>query len=164
MSGGDRLRIPASAIEAIGDEVLAFGSRDVETGGFVMAARDGDTVSIVAVAGNTGIVRRGNLFVMSELALDRIFTFADDRQMWIPAQFHSHRLGAFLSETDKEHGLRVDGFISVVIPTYSDPPRDVARWGWWRFGAGRWRTIEPGGIAGGQVDVVRFDEDGVRGP
>jgi hypothetical protein len=120
-------------------------------------------VSAVAFAGDIGIVRYRDVFQISERALDRIFTFADDHDLWIPAQFHSHKADAFLSFTDERHGLCVEEFTSIVIPTYAAPPDDIARWGWWRFTAGRWRDAEPGHVTGGTVQLVRFDEAGVDG-
>jgi hypothetical protein len=160
--------IPADAVTAVIGETAAFGARDLETGGFVLVPRvtspGGDPpAAAIALAGDAGIVRHRDLFQISERALDRVFTFADDHDLWIPAQFHSHRVGAFLSVTDKRHGLRVDGFISVVVPAYASPPRDLTRWGWWQFESGRWRDAESGHVTGGTVEVVRFDEAGVHG-
>lgn len=162
------ITIPVAGVTAVVDETVAFGARDLETGGFLLVPRassaERDTlVSAIALAGDVGIVRRRDVFQISAPALDRIFTFADDHDMWIPVQFHSHGIGAFLSVTDERHGLRVEGFVSTVIPTYTAPPRDLARWGWWRFEAGRWRDAEPGQVTGGTVQVVRFDEAGVHG-
>ncbi|MDP9226030.1 MAG: hypothetical protein M3P18_19765 [Actinomycetota bacterium] len=163
MSGEESITVPESAIDLIADEILVFGQQNVETGGFVLAAREDSVVSKVALAGEAGIVRHRNLFQISERALDRLFTFADDHGMWIPAQFHSHRLAAFLSPTDKQHGLKVEGFTSVVVPTYAAPPRDITCWGWWRFEAGEWRDAELCRLVEGAVSVIRFDEDGARG-
>lgn len=160
--GDDFISLPAMAVDATADEVGTYGKRDVETGGFLLASPDKPEISVVAFAGDVGIVRRRYLFQISERALDRIFTFADDRGLWIPGQFHSHGMGAFLSPTDREHGLRVDGFVSAVIPTYAEPPRDVARWGWWRFADGEWVDVDIGRAGIGAVELVRFDEDGIR--
>ncbi len=106
--------IPASGVTAAVDETAAFGVRDLETGGFLLVPRSssadgGSPVAVIALAGDTGIVRDRGLFQISERALDRIFAFADDHDLWIPAQFHSHKVGAFLSRTDQRHGLCVDG-------------------------------------------------------
>lgn len=162
------IRIPASGVTAVADETATFGARRLETGGFVLVPRqspaDGDCpLTVIALAGDTGIVRDRALFQISERALDRIFTFADDHDLWIPAQFHSHRAAAFLSRADQRHGLRVEGFISAVIPAYACPPRNLARWGWWRFTSGTWRRTEAGRVCGGTLEVVRFDEVGVHG-
>ncbi len=129
-----RILIPASGVTAVVDETAAFGVRDLETGGFLLVPRSssadgGSPVAVIALAGDTGIVRDRRLFQISERALDRIFAFADDHDLWIPAQFHSHKVDAFLSRADQRHGLCVEEFISAVIPTYASPPRDLARWG-----------------------------------
>lgn len=160
--------IPAAGVAAIVKDIAAFGARDLETGGFLLAPRGGATdgdgvVTAVAAAGDVGIVRCRDAFQISERALDRLFTFADDHGLWIPAQFHSHEVAAFLSFTDERHGLCVEEFTTIVIPAYAAPPEDVARWGWWRFTAGRWREAEPGHVTSGTVHLVRFDEAGVDG-
>jgi hypothetical protein len=160
--------IPAAGVTALIRETTAFGVRGLETGGFLLAPRAdladaNPAVTAVALAGGAGIVRDRDLFQVSERALDRIFTFADDQGLWIPALLHSHRASAFLSATDQRHGLGVDGFVSAVIPRYSSPSRDLARWGWWRFDSGRWRRAVPGRTADGTAEVLRFDEGGVRG-
>jgi hypothetical protein len=103
------------------------------------------------------------MFQVSELAMDRLFEFAADRGYWVPAQFHSHLARAFLSVTDQEHGLRVNGFTSAVVPDFADPPASVAAWSWWRFGSGGWVAAPAPHTADGDVEVVIFDEDGVRG-
>jgi hypothetical protein len=157
--------IPDAGVAAIVEETAAFGVRELETGGFLLVPRERSVeaaavVSTVAFAGDVGIVRHRDVFQISERALDRIFTFADDRGLWIPAQFHSHEVGAFLSFTDKRHGLCVEEFTSIVIPTFAAPPEDTGRWGWWRFMTGRWREAEPGPVIRGTVQLVRFDEAG----
>jgi len=86
-------------------ETRAYGQRYPETGGFLMLPRDSGTVTTVAFAGTTGIVRRQHLFQISERALDRLFTFADDHDLHIPVQFHSHEYDAF--GRDLAHGLQV---------------------------------------------------------
>lgn len=160
--------IPAAGVSALIDETMAFGARCLETGGFVLAPRadpaDGNTaVTVIALAGDAGIARHRDMFQVSERALDRIFTFADDHGLWIPALLHSHRVSAFLSVTDQRHGLGVDGFVSAVIPQYSSPPTDPERWGWWRHESGRWRDADSPRVVGETIEVVRFDEGGVRG-
>jgi hypothetical protein len=69
----------------------------LETGG-VSAGSPGETlVSEIGFAGVVGIVRRWNLFQISAKALDGLFTYADDSDLWIPVQFHSHQSRAFIS-------------------------------------------------------------------
>jgi hypothetical protein len=157
--------IPDAGVAAIVKETALFGGRDLESGGFLLVPRESSAaaVSTVAFAADVGVVRYRDVFQISERALDRIFTFADDHDLWIPAQFHSHEFDTFLSYTDKQHGLCVEEFISIVIPTFAAPPEDAGRWGWWRFTADRWRVAEPGGVTAGTVQLVRFDEAGVDG-
>lgn len=155
--------VPASAVSTITAEIRAYGQRQLETGGFLMLPRGSGTITAVAFAGTTGIVRHQRLFQISERALDRLFTFADDHNLYIPAQFHSHEDHAYLSWTDARYGLRVDGFTSTVIPTYGEPPADTGHWGWWCFTAGDWAPTAAPVTTTGPVNVVQFDEDGVRG-
>lgn len=128
--------IPVGGVAALADAAAVFGARGLETGGFLLAPRadpdDGyPAVTAVALAGDAGITRDRDMFQVSERALARIFTFADDHGLWIPAMVHSHRAAAFVSATDQRHGLSADGFVSAVIPRYASPPRDPASWGWW---------------------------------
>jgi hypothetical protein len=157
------LAVPAGAGPVIADEICRYGRRGTETGGFLLAPEGTGSVSIVAFAGAAGITRRRLLFQVSELALDRLFGFAAARRCWVPAQFHSHAAGAFLSVTDQEHGLRVSGFASAVVPEFADPPAAVAAWSWWRFDDGEWVGAPAPRTADGDLEAVIFDEDGVRG-
>jgi hypothetical protein len=156
------VRIRAAAAERIAEEVTAFGRWSLETGGFLLAPRGNDTLSIVAFAGQAGIVRSRDLFQISERALGRLFEFADGHDLYAPAQFHSHRRGPSLSPTDKDHGLRAEGFTSAVVPRYAGPPRPVIAWGWWSFQAGHWSAVRPPSLVPGEITVVEFDEDGAR--
>jgi hypothetical protein len=161
MMAGNDSELPMSAVKRVVDEVRAYGLQRQETGGFFLSPRNRSSVSVVALSGVKGIGRRHNQFQISALALDRLFTFADERDHWVPVQFHSHRAAAFLSDTDKAHGLCAEGFISTVVPDFQSPLHDITAWGWWRFKAGRWIAIEPGVQSDGDVEVVRFDESGV---
>jgi hypothetical protein len=154
--------LPQAAVVAITKDVRVYGLCELETGGFLLLPGDADIVSLVALAGDQGITRRRDRFQISERALDRLLTFADDRDLWVPIQFHSHEAGAFLSPIDADHGLRVEGFTSVVVPAYRDPPGNLDRWGWWRFTAGHWARANGARVADGAVELVRFDEAGVH--
>jgi hypothetical protein len=140
-------------------EVRQWGARGVETGGFLLASPNGP-ISIVALAGRKGIVRRRGLFVASSRALTHLFSWAADRELHIAAQAHSHGGRAFLSETDRRHGFSVAGFTTIVIPFFAAPPEDVRAWGWWRYDGG-WRQTEAPSVVAGAATIVRFDEDGV---
>jgi hypothetical protein len=157
------LTIASGVVDAVVAEARAYGARNLETGGFLTASTNSDDVIGVAVAGITGIERRADLFQISERALDRLFSYADDKRLWIPVQFHSHRFGSGMSLTDELHGLRVEGFISTIIPRFVNPLEDVSQWGWWQFTDGEWRPFPPIPIARQEHGpVIVFDEDGVR--
>jgi hypothetical protein len=158
------LCLPGTAIAAITEDVRAYGRERVETGGFFLSPIDDrDQISTLALAGIAGVTRKRGLFVVSGGSLDRLFAWADERQLCIPAQFHSHGGRAFLSSTDRAHGLCVRGFVTCVVPFWSDPSADPARWGWWRFDGVRWvDERRPVVDADRTVLLVTFDERGVR--
>jgi hypothetical protein len=156
------LRLPDEAISPILDEVCAYGARRKETGGFLLSAIDEpERVVVVALAGTVGITRWWGQFGISGGALDRLFTWADEHDLRIAAQFHSHGGRAFLSPTDLAHGLNVRGFVTCVIPSFKAPPREVERWGWWKFDGRTWKPEPPPTTANGTVTTVTFDERGV---
>lgn len=152
-----------SVVDAVVNETRAYGARNLETGGFLTATTNSDDITGVAVAGTTGIERRADLFQISERALDRLFSYADEKGLWMPVQFHSHHFGAGMSLTDALHGLRVEGFISTILPRFANPPDEVSQWGWWQFTDGEWLSFPPISIDRQEPGpVVVFDEDGVR--
>lgn len=156
------LRLPDDAIAPILDEVRAYGATRKETGGFLLSPIDSSqTVVTVAFAGTVGITRWWGQFGISGRALDRLFTWADEKQLRIAAQFHSHGGRAFLSPTDLAHGLNVRGFTTSVIPSFKAPPSDPGRWGWWKFDGEKWNRETPPTITNGTVSTVIFDEHGV---
>lgn len=158
------LNLPEQAITAIADDVRGYGKQRVETGGFLLSPVGDDAqISTVALAGTVGITRRRGLFAVSGIALDRLFTWADEKSLRIPAQFHSHGGRAFLSPTDLAHGLSVRGFVTCIVPFWNDPSTDPAHWGWWRFDGEAWRDEDsPQSNRDGDVAVVNFDERGVQ--
>jgi hypothetical protein len=162
MTDTTALTIPRTASTAIATETRTFGLHSQETGGFLMTPTGATTVTVVAVAGTTGIIRHRNLLQISTRALARLFDYADNQDLRIPAQFHSHETLAFLSRTDTEHGLRVEGFTSVVIPTFANPPDDPTDWGWWTFHHPTWSPTSPGLHGTGDIQLIRFDEDGIH--
>jgi hypothetical protein len=158
----DDLILPEPATAAIIADVTRFGAESLETGGFLLAPRDEKTIATVALAGTAGIVRRRRMFQVSEIALDRLFAHADRHELWIPAQFHSHGGAAFMSPTDVDHGLSVEGFVTTIVPDFASPPANPSQWGWWRYDDA-WTPIASPRLAAGAVSVISFDEDGVRG-
>jgi proteasome lid subunit RPN8/RPN11 len=163
MTAAVALDVPAAAGPAIAAEVRRYGELDVETGGFLLAPEGTGSVCTVAFVGTSGIIRRRLQLQISEIALDQLFAFAGEQGCWVPAQFHSHAGGAFLSRTDREYGLRVPGFISAVIPGFADPPMSLDAWTWWRFDRGEWHTVGSPSAGGCDLRQVVFDDDGVRG-
>jgi hypothetical protein len=155
------LTLPDVGAYAVVEHVLRFGQLDLETGGFLLAPRGAKQITSVACAGNTGITRRPELFQVSERALDRLFAHAEEHDLWIPAQFHSHMFEAGLSLCDLEHGLSVEGFQTTVIPFFHTPPADPALWGWWQYSAS-WKTVSAPNACSAPVKIIAFDEDGVR--
>jgi hypothetical protein len=150
-------------IAAVVDETTYYGSAQLETGGFLIARRGSEEICGAAMAGDVGILRRHNAFQISERALDRLFTYASDNDLWLPIQFHSHEFGSGMSKTDARHGLRAEGFISTILPRFACPTACLAAWGWWQFLSGDWRTCPAAlEVAGGPDLLVTFDEGGVR--
>jgi len=157
------LLVPDGGIAAVVRAVTRYGAQDVETGGFFLASeRQWTTVSHVALAGERGVLRKRNLFVVSGPAISMLFDWATVRGCAVVAQFHSHRKGSFLSETDLEHGFAVTDFVSTVVPTYFSPPQDQAAWGWWRYNGHAWELTEAAHRFPGMPTLLLFDEDGVR--
>ena len=157
----NELTLPHAGAHAVHEEVRRFGRLGIETGGFLLAPRGLSQITSIACASSTGIARRPDLFQVSERALDRLFAHADECDLWIPAQFHSHMFEAGLSLCDLKHGLSVEGFQTTVVPFFHAPPADPALWGWWHYSAG-WKPVVAPNASGAPVQVVAFDEDGVR--
>lgn len=153
--------LPQAAASAVVADVALFGQRRLETGGFLLAPRGSEQTLIVARCATAGILRRAGLFQVSERALDRLFEYADQHELWIPVQFHSHKLAALLSPCDIEHGLSVEGFVTTIVPYFHAPSADPARWGWWRYRGG-WKRASSPETSPTPAHVIVFDEDGVR--
>ena len=135
------LTLSVTQVETICDEVRRFGAREKETGGFLLTS-DRCTISHVAIAGSAAIERDWGKFIVRREALDQLFTYAEDRDLHIAAMFHSHMQGAFLSRIDRTGGINMDGFISIVIPTFRNPPSDTSKWGFWIFQNREWRPCQ----------------------
>jgi hypothetical protein len=159
------LLLPHGAMVAIRDHVKEHGvTTGVETGGFLLCSReDGSMVSVVALTGESGIVRHRSLFQVSAGAFDELAEWAEANGTFIAAQFHSHAGPAFLSPVDKAGGYRIEGFVSTVVPSFSDPSSSSDAWGWWRFESGDWMAVDGPTVVPGGCTVIRFDVDGVQG-
>ncbi|MGW3015787.1 hypothetical protein [Streptomyces longwoodensis] len=158
-----RLVLPVGAVDPVLEEIRRHGRADQETGALLLTGQSDMRVLVVAVAGTAGIVRAPGLFTVSAVAYDRLFTFAEERSYRVRAMIHSHPEEAFLSRTDRAYSLRVPGFVSAVVPTYTAPPADPALWGWWRFEQD-WLpctapVVDPALLP---MSTVVFDEEGVR--
>jgi hypothetical protein len=159
MTGFDMSAKVAAAVAGTAREA---GRSVGETGGFLLAPEGSEAVSVSALAGHRGITRRRDLFMVSGAALAMLFEWADDLDLTIVAQWHSHRRGAFLSRTDLEYGLNVPGFHSAVVPFYKDPSVNFLDWGWWTYEGGRWIASNPARkVADDDFLQVTFDEEGV---
>lgn len=157
------LLVTRDTVNALINEIAEWGARTAETGGFLLAPEDRpDRMSILALAGHAGITRRPRLFTVSGTAIDQLFTWAGEREMRIRAQVHSHAHGAFLSQTDLDHGFDVNGFITAVIPQFTAPPAQPGDWGWWQWAAGGWQRRRAPDAVAGKVQLLHFDEEGIR--
>jgi hypothetical protein len=143
------------------DDVRDHGDAGIETGAFLLGLAD-QPVTTLALAGDAGVARHKRQFRVTARALHRLFTWADQRELQVVAQAHSHGGAAFLSRSDLRHGFSVNGFTTAVIPYFGMPPQDPAEWGWWRYEHGEWIDVEPPGVIDGAAAVVVFDESGVR--
>ncbi len=162
MNDSELPRIPPSVAGVVRADVRRYGRRNLETGGFLLMSRDAGVISVVALAGDIGIVRRRNLFEISGLALAHLFTYLDREGLWAPIQYHSHANGASLSSTDESHGLCAEGFVSAVVPNFAQASDELTKWGWWRFTDGEWVSIKAATYGSGPAAAVTFDEDSVR--
>jgi hypothetical protein len=158
-----QLHLTEAVVDALTVEIGRWGALGIETGGFLLASEsDPDRLTIVALAGHAGIARRRGLFAVSGQAIDRLFSWAADSELRIPAQIHSHARGAFLSPTDLRHGFDVAGFISAVVPHFAAPSTEPRDWGWWERTNTSWRARSAPDVVAGGASIMRFDASGVR--
>jgi len=158
-----RLTLPTTFAAVVVDELAHFGARGLETGGFLVAPRGGSDVSGIAFAGDRGIVRRPDLLQISERALNALFTYVEERDLWLPCHIHSHRFQAFMSPTDASNGINAEGFSCAIVPDFERPSPVVADWGWWSFASGSWHATSSPRLRDAVLsELVTFDEDGVR--
>jgi hypothetical protein len=156
------LQIGAEAVATMVTDVARYGALGVETGSLLLTHPGESSVTVVALAGTTGIKRRPDLLVISAAALSPLFSYAEDNELQVRAQVHSHMSDASLSRTDKAGNIRMPGFIASVIPTFATPSTDTTAWGWWDFDGTDWTPSQPAIVAQQHTKVVTFDADGVR--
>lgn len=158
------ITLTPGAITVIVEDVCRFARSGVESGAWLLASeRDRLQVSHVALLGTVGVVRRPDQLIVTAKGVSRLFSWAADSSLVVRAQVHSHLFGAFMSEADRRFGLGVEGFVSSIIPNAAAAQSSPEAWGWWSFRAGVWMPVQSAPVADGQVHVVHFDEDGVRG-
>lgn len=160
------LRLPANIVDALLSATVAFGQRDLETGGFLLAD-DHDVVQALALAGESGVDRHWGLFTVSGAVLERVCEWAAEQNLRVTALVHTHQGRASMSRTDRNNGFRVDSFRSVIIPSFARPPTALAEWGWYVFEHGDWHLDRPGEVIGESVTsgsgrIIVVDEGGVR--
>ena len=157
-----QLQIGAGAVATMVADVARYGTLGVETGSLLLTPAGEPTVTVVALAGVSGIDRRPGLLVFSADALNPLFSYAEDNELQVRAQVHSHMYDAFLSPTDKAGNIRMPGFIVSVIPTFATPSTDTTAWGWWDFNGTDWIPTEPATVTAYDTKVITFDAEGVR--
>lgn len=158
-----QLVLPHTSVKALLESVRHYAVHGVETGAFLLSHPDESELAIVALTGAAGISRSPYQFRVSGAALNRLFDWASESSLQIRAQVHSHRGDAFLSPTDLEFGLSVEGFTTCVVPWFSRPPSRPDRWGWWQYAGTEWSVVAAPRASDGAVTIVYFDELGVHG-
>lgn len=148
---------PTEMATAIALTTRTKGALDHETGGYVIANDHGQLVTL-ALAGDRGIERASNLFRVTTRAIATLFDWVAQRHLTVSAQWHSHRLGAFLSDADVRYGFNVTGFHTCVVPNYKCPSNDATQWGWWTFDGRRWTPIEAPTPCSTAFSVITFQE------
>jgi proteasome lid subunit RPN8/RPN11 len=156
------LSIPAAILTTIHDDVLYHGTRDCETGMFLLAPRGATNVTTLAMPGTIGVTRSREQFALTGSAINRLFRYARAHKLEVLAQIHSHGGEAFLSEVDLRYGFAVEGFTTSVIPTYRRPPLHPAAWGWWRHDGHAWHRAAPYLSGEGDAAIVTFDEESLH--
>lgn len=157
------LQLPTQAARAAINDSTQWGTaHNVESGGFFLTAIATSTVTAVAVAAKHGVLRRRDQFVITGPALETLSEWAEYNQLRIAAQYHSHAHGTALSPIDRAGGIRVHGFMSAVIPTFTNPDVEPDQWGWWQFDTPNWIAATPPRVTpASDLTVIRFDESGI---
>jgi hypothetical protein len=156
------LTMPFAMTHAIASVARAGGAELVETGGFILGQADTSTGSVLALTGKADIGRDEHLFHVGGLALTTLFDWADDHELSVLAQWHTHRRGAFLSETDLLHGLNVPGFHTSVVPDYEQPSPDPSKWGWWTYQSGAWVPAATPKLTAVSFQTITFEQRAVH--
>src|SRR5216683_1420332 len=121
----DAWHLPASAFHLSMAEMArdgAFGNEGIA----LWFGRRGDgrrTITHVVGLRGPGIQRHPNLLVLSDRLMNEVTDFALAANVKLIGQIHSHP-GTFvdLSLPDREHGIKVPSYLSVVAPYYALRP------------------------------------------
>lgn len=160
MSDLNEIHLTDTAIDKMLSECRVRGVEVVETGGYLLVERGKPTVTEVAISGSKGVLRHPRLYDVSGAANEELQDWAFERGLIIAAQWHTHRFGAYMSDTDLTSGINIPGMITAIIPEFENPPTDHRAWGWWMFEEGEWRDVAPPTLVPGDTQAVVFDEDG----
>ncbi|QWC86566.1 hypothetical protein KLP28_07820 [Nocardioidaceae bacterium] len=157
-----KIDLGADALDVLVGDVARYGALGLETGALFLTPPGEPSVTVLALAGTADIDRHARLLVLSSAALNPLFAYAEQNNVQVRAQIHSHMHEAFLSNTDKTGNIRMPGFIASVIPNFATPSHDPATWGWWAFQDSDWVPIAPASVKARTTTVITFDADGVR--
>jgi hypothetical protein len=122
-------RIPQSAVQLSLREMALDGARQCEGVALWLGRHAGDVVSVTHVVAlrGPGVRKARDLLQISADLINDVTDLAIAHRANLVGQIHSHgRLfGTDLSRTDKERGIAVPGFLSVVAPDYAMRPGTV---------------------------------------
>ncbi|MCW2921574.1 MAG: hypothetical protein JWL76_1448 [Thermoleophilia bacterium] len=154
--------LPRDMGTAIALHARSAGARPTETGGFILA-HPGQAPHVLAVAGERGVERQRDLFCVSTSAITELFEWAGDENLTVVSQWHTHRMHAFLSDTDLRFAYNVEGLRNMIVPDYARASPDPAAWGWWVYSDGAWVPEVPPQVGNHHFTTIAFDEDGIHG-
>ena len=157
-----QIAMPANMGSTIARVAAIAGPHVGETGGFLLGKLNTSEAVVLALTGSKGITRHEDLFQISGLALSALFEWADDHDMTVLAQWHSHRVVTGLSPTDVKDGLNVQDFQTTVVPYYHNPPSNPAGWGWWTYNGQRWVASPSPRLTTSAFSTITFEEGNVR--
>jgi hypothetical protein len=119
-------RIPQSAMQLSIQEMAIDGARGCEGVALWLGRYNGDAVSVTHVVAlrGAGVRKAPDLLQISADLVNEVTDLAIAHRTTLVGQIHSHgRLfGTDLSWTDKQCGIAVPGFLSVVAPDYGMRP------------------------------------------
>jgi proteasome lid subunit RPN8/RPN11 len=156
------LILPNTILEPLNAHIRSYGVDDAEAGAFLLGPYSQPIADVLVFAEGVGVERSRGLFRVSGKAVEQLFAWADEHDLRVWGQVHSHPRGSFLSDTDETYGFRVRGFLSAVVPNYANPPDRPEDWGWWTFDGAAWVEAEAAAVAVADARIYRFDETGVR--